>query len=224
MASWKKVKNLFWQSGDGGGSAHEGAAPAGGDAAEMSDADFAAMLESSPHAVPKGGAAERVPAGSVPVTVGAGGLTIDFQAQYDLAGIPDTDEVEQLENFLARLDASLPRASKIAAAQAFLGAIGKDKNAVLQDAERKIRRVRGILESKNDETRRDLAGEQAGIDELSAKIEAHRKRMEELNGELEGVRQACLIEESRLQAARVFFGNVDPQAPGPGGAPVAGQR
>ena len=59
------------------------------------------------------------------------GIQIDFQQQYDLAGIPDTDEVEQLENFLARLDPSLPSVSKLAAAQAFLGAIGKDKEAVL---------------------------------------------------------------------------------------------
>lgn len=172
------------------------------------------MLQGSPHAVPKGAPAAAVDASSVRLATDVtGAVKIEFQEQYDLAGIPDTDEVEQLENFLARLDPSLPKASKIAAAQAFLGAIGKDKSNVLEDAARKIERVRGILQSKEEDTRQSLANEQGEIDALQAKIEAHRKRMEELNHELEGVRQACLIEESRLQAARVFFGNVDPAMP-----------
>jgi len=177
------------------------------------------MLQGSPHAVPKGAPAERVDAGTVKLKSDGGAVTIDFQEQYDLAGIPDTDEVEQLENFLARLDASLPKASKIAAAQAFLGAIGKDKSNVLEDASRKIQRVRGILESKEEETRSAIAEVEAQIDALQQQIEAHRKRMEEVNRELEGVRQACLVEESRLQAARIFFGTEGGAAAGapPGG-------
>jgi len=135
---------------------------------------------------------------------------IDFQAQYDAAGIPDTDEVEQLENFLTRLDPALPQVSKIAAAQAFLGAIGKDPQAVLADAERKIRRVRGILQSKQEETQQQIAAQKAEIDALQARIDEHRKNMQELNRQLEGVRQACTVEESRLQAARVFFGTIKP--------------
>jgi len=50
---------------------------------------------------------------------------IDFQALYDQAGIPNTDEVEAVERFLNGLDASLPDASKLAASKAFLSAIGK---------------------------------------------------------------------------------------------------
>ena len=38
--------------------------------------------------------------------------------------------------------------------------------------------------------------------------------MQETNRELEGVRMACLQEESRLQAARVFFGSVEPVGSG----------
>ena len=217
-SSWKKVKSLFWQSSGNEPAAQPSAsAGAGAPAGELSDADFANLLGGNEHVVPKD-AYEPVEAGSVAVTADAFGLTtIDFQAQYDAAGIPDTDEVEQLENFLARLDPSLPNASKIAAAQAFLGAIGKDKNNVLEDAARKIERVRGILQSKEQETQQNLGNEQAEIDALQAKVESHRKRMEELNRELEGVRQACLVEESRLQAARVFFGNID------SGAQRAGQ-
>ena len=214
MSSWKKVKGLFWQSG--GSSSSPQAAQPGGGPGELSDEEFAAMLQGSPHAVPKDAPPAAVDAGTVSVGTDVNGtVTIDFQEQYDLAGIPDTDEVEQLENFLARLDASLPKASKIAAAQAFLGAIGKDKNNVLEDAARKINRVRGILQSKEQDTQQALGGEQAQIDALQAQIEAHRKRMEELNRELEGVRQACLVEESRLQAARVFFGSVDAGPAGP---------
>jgi hypothetical protein len=215
-SSWKKVKGLFWQSG--GGDAAPGAGKPSPDAAaeELSDEDFASLLSGNEHVVPKD-AYDPVPAADIAVKADVfGSTTIDFQAQYDAAGIPDTDEVEQLENFLTRLDGSLPKASKIAAAQAFLGAIGKDKNSVLQDAERKIKRVHGILRSKEEETREALAREQQEIDGLAAKIESHRKNMEEQNRVLEGVRQACLTEESRLQAARVFFGAFDP--PGAKGA------
>jgi hypothetical protein len=213
-SSWKKVKGLFWQSGS------DDAAPTAGNpspdapAEELSDEDFSRLLSGNEHVVPKD-AYDPVPAAAVEVKADMfGSTTIDFQAQYDAAGIPDTDEVEQLENFLTRLDGSLPKASKIAAAQAFLGAIGKDKGSVLQDAERKIKRVHGILRSKEEESREALAREQQEIDALAAKIEAHRKNMEEQNRVLEGVRQACLTEESRLQAARVFFGAFDPPVKG----------
>src|SRR4051812_41747639 len=117
MSSWKKVKGLFWQANASG----EGEpAPAG----ELSDAEFAEFLGTSPHAVPPPGpdfSAQNVAArnaaqagapldGWVPQAQpgSAGAFEIDFQAQYDAAGVPDTDEVEQLESFLSRLDDSLP--------------------------------------------------------------------------------------------------------------------
>lgn len=212
---WKKVKGLFWQSG---ASEEPPAAPAVSESAdaggEMSDAEFAALLEGNPLAVPKEAHDDPVDVAAVRVEALGEGVQIDFQQQYDLAGIPDTDEVEQLENFLQRLDPSLPQVSKIAAAQAFLGAIGKDKGAVLADAERKIRRVRAILLGKEQETTQRLQEQQAAIDRLQAEIEAHRNQMQEHNRQLEGVRAACLHEESRLQAARVFFGSVDPVGTG----------
>jgi hypothetical protein len=202
MSSWRKVKNLFWQTPDGSA----GQDPS--EATEISDAELAQLISGSPNAVPPG-QLEPIETGTVPFEYQAGAVKIDFQAQYDLAGIPDTDEVEQLENFLSRLDASLPNASKLAAAQAFLGAIGKAKEDVLGDAVRKIQRVRGILAAQEEATRAGLTGEQQQIDELQRQIEQHRQRMEILNGELEGVRQACVTEESRLQAARLFFGSFD---------------
>jgi hypothetical protein len=204
MSSWKKVSNLFWQSGDSS-SEEVPTAPA----EELSDVEFQALLAQSPHAVPQG-PADPVRAEDVRIDFAAGVATIDFQAQYDAAGIPDTDEVEQLENFLSRLDASLPNASKQAAAQAFLGAIGKSKDHVLEDAGRKIQRVRGVLSGKEQEIQASMAHEQALIDDLQRQIEQHRQQMQALTHELEGVRQACLVEESRLQAARVFFGSVEP--------------
>jgi hypothetical protein len=200
--SWKKVTNLFWQSGDS-------AAAAEPPAEELSDADFQAMLAQSPHAVPQA-APEPVDVSAMNVGYEGGAAQIDFQEQYDLAGIPDTDEVEQLEGFLTRLDSSMPNASKLAAAQAFLGAVGKSKDHVLEDAARKIRRVRGLLAGKEQETRGLLQMEQNEIESLQQQIEQRRQRMESLNRELEAVRQACVVEESRLQAARVFFGSVDP--------------
>lgn len=209
MSGWKKVRSLFWQPGDGTASEQE----TGAAAEELSDEEFAALLGQSEHAVPPD-AVEAVDVSTVATGTGAdGAVQIDFQGQYDEAGIPDTDEVEQLESFLSRLDASLPRASKIAAAEAFLGAIGKDRSAVMQDAERKIKRVHGVLQATEMETNQALGTEQAAIDQLLQQVEVHKQRMMDLNRHLEGVRRACLTEESRLQAARVFFGSVASHTP-----------
>ncbi len=230
----KALKGLFWQSKGGKGEQQEpkpagdadadaadleallgGGAEggAGGEDEDLSDDEFSAMLMGNEHAVPSE-SFDPVDAESVAVGHAEdGAVTIDFSAQYDAAGIPDTDEVEQLENFLTRLDPSLPHVSKIAAAQAFLGAIGKDKSDVLADAERKIKQVHGITKAKETQTTEALTAQQAEIDALQAKIEEHKQQMQELNSELEGLRKACLQEESRLQAARVFFGMVDTPEP-----------
>lgn len=209
MSSWKKVRNLFWQSG----------APVSDTELEaMSDADFASLMGDSPLAVPSDSAADVEPVDVTDVAYQAVGtdVQIDFQAQYDAAGIPDTDEVEKLEDFLSRLDASLPQVSKLAAAEAFLGAIGKGRDAVLSDAERKITRVRALLKGKEAQAQQAVEAEQLAIAELQSQIEAHRQQMQAQQQELDGFRHACVVEESRLQAARVFFGNAGKPSSGGG--------
>jgi hypothetical protein len=199
MSSWRKVKGLFWQSG----------APEGDEPKELSDAEFQELLQTE-HAVPE----RPVPAadlGNVGMTAAGGVVAIDFQSDYDAVGIPNTDEVEQLERFLGGLDQNLPQASKLAAARAFLGAVGKSVDDVLRDAERKIERVRAIRAGQDRATETALVEQRAAIDDLNATIERHKARIQELTTELEGVRRACLVEESRLQAARVFFGNAGGQ-------------
>jgi hypothetical protein len=205
MSSWGKVKNLFWQS------PVEAEAPA-------DDAAVAELQEllGNEHAVPARPVDAVDPSG-VAIHNDGSSIAIDFQAQYDAAGIPNTDEVEQLERFLSGLDHNLPYASKLAAAKAFLGAVGKGVEDVLRDAERKIERVRAVRAGQEHATQQELVEEQAQLEELRAAMEQRRARMEQLNGELEGVRRACLVEESRLQAARVFFGTVS------GGQPPGNQ-
>jgi hypothetical protein len=206
MSSWSKVKGLFWQSGAG----EEGA----GSEQPISDQEFAELLNTD-HAVP-----ERSVEPVDPTTIGMSNdgrnVVIDFQTQYDAAGIPNTDEVEQLERFLSGLDQNLPQASKLAAAKAFLGAVGKSVDHVLRDAEYKIERVRAIRAGQEQVTQSSLGEEQAAIQELTTQIEQRKARMEDLSRELEGVRRACLVEESRLQAARVFFANANAPAQKPG--------
>ena len=199
MSSWRKVKGLFWQSGE----------PEGDEPVELSDAEFKELLGTE-HAVPERPVAAVDPSG-VSMSSAGGMVSIDFQTDYDNAGIPNTDEVEQLERFLSGLDQNLPQASKLAAAKAFLGAVGKNVDDVLRDAARKIERVRAIRAGQDQSTQAQLAQEQAAIEDLSATIERHKARMQELTAELEGVRRACLVEESRLQAARVFFGHAGGQ-------------
>jgi hypothetical protein len=199
MSSWRKVKGLFWQSGE----------PEGGATEELSDAEFQELLKSA-HAVPEH-AVEAVDPSTIGMTAAGGVISIDFQSDYDAAGIPNTDEVEQLERFLSGLDQNLPQASKLAAAKAFLGAVNKNVDDVLNDAARKIERVRSIRAGQDRATEAALAEQQAAIEDLSATIERHKARMQELNAELEGVRRACHVEEARLQAARIFFGQVGGQ-------------
>jgi hypothetical protein len=135
--------------------------------------------------------------------------TIDFQAMYDTAGVPNTDEVEALEKFLVELEGDLPQASKLAAAKAFLKAIGKSSVDVLNDAARKIKVVRAIDEGKSTDARNAIAREQTGIDQLQKQIDDHRAQIEAMKKDLESVKHQCTTEEARLQGARMFFGAMD---------------
>ena len=146
-----------------------------------------------------------LPTGTPPAALSG---QIDFQGLYDQAGIPNTDEVEALERFLTGLDESLPGASKVAAAKAFLGAIGKAAKDVLTDARRKIQVVRAVGEVKGTDASSRQNELQSEIARLESEIEQCRSAMEAINAELEGVRHQCAVEEGRLQAARVFFGHL----------------
>jgi hypothetical protein len=192
---WNKLKSLFVVKQE--------TAPVDRDALEIPEGDLTAFE------LPKD-------ASGAPVapTVPAGGA-IDFQGLYDQAGIPNTDEVEALEKFLGGLDMDLPQASKVAASKAFLGAIGKSPNDVLEDAARKIKVVRVIGEAKAAEAAKILAEQQAAIDALQKEIDEHRAAMENLQRDLESARSQCAVEEARLQGARTFFGHVGQVATAP---------
>jgi hypothetical protein len=141
--------------------------------------------------------------------------TIDFQALYDQAGIPNTDEVEALERFLAELDTELPQASKLAAAKAFLKATGKSSADVLEDAARKIRVVRAVDASKVDECQQTIARQQTAIDDLQKQIDELRGSIEGARRDQESVKSQCTTEEARLQGARMFFGAMEKVADHP---------
>jgi hypothetical protein len=194
--SWKKVKRLFVVAED---EQQAAATPSDLSSVEAQvDADLAAL---------------ELPAGQVgtlPQGTDPGALkgAIDFQALYDQAGIPNTDEVEQLEKFLEGLDNSLPQASRLAAAKAFLSAIGKSPGHVVDDAGRKIQVVRAVGEVKGTDASNRQSELQAEINRLQGEIEQCRSAMEQINADLENVRHQCAVEEGRLQAARVFFGHL----------------
>jgi hypothetical protein len=193
--SWKKVKRLFVVAED----EQQAAMPSDLSSVEAQvDADLAALELPA-------GQVGTLPAGTDP---GALKGAIDFQALYDQAGIPNTDEVEQLEKFLEGLDNSLPQASRLAAAKAFLSAIGKSPGHVVDDAGRKIQVVRAVGEVKGTDASNRQSELQAEINRLQGEIEQCRSAMEQINAELENVRHQCAVEEGRLQAARVFFGHL----------------
>jgi hypothetical protein len=150
---------------------------------------------------------------STPATALSG--TIEFQGLYDQAGIPNTDEVEALERFLGGLDTNLPEASKLAAAKAFLGAIGKAPTDVINDAGRKIEVVRAVADAKRADSEKAVGERQAAINDLQRQIDEHRAAIEGMQKDLESVRSQCVVEESRLQGARMFFGYVSEAAAAP---------
>jgi len=203
--AWNKLKSLFVETGS------------------PKDAADAAMAELEKYHLPAGGADGGVDVAmgdgvDGAVTTGAVGPQgeLDFQALYDQAGIPNTDEVEALERFLNGLDDSLPQTSKLAAAKAFLGAIGKSPADVLKDAGRKINVVRTIADAKRSDVDRAAAEHQGVINDLQRQIDEHRGAMESLRRDLESVRNKCATEEGRLQGARAFFGAVGDVKAGPG--------
>jgi mannose-6-phosphate isomerase class I len=185
--AWNKIKSMFVVS-------EQSAAP-GGDLDQT-------LKDLEKYELPPGEVAP-LPAGTTPASLTG---QIDFQALYDQAGIPNTDEVEALERFLGGLDQSLPESSKTAAAKAFLGAIGKAPNDVITDAGRKIAVVRAITDAKRGDTDQAAAERHTAIAELQRQIDEHRAAIESLQKDLESVRSQCAVEEARLQGARMFFG------------------
>lgn len=187
---WNKIKSMFVVS-------DTQPAPSG-------DADAEQVLKDlEKYQVPGDG-------GNLPAGTDAAALSgqIDFQALYDQAGVPNTDEVEAVERFLAGLEESLPDASKLAASKAFLSAIGKSVNDVLNDAARKITVVRAVQDAKRADTGRAVSERQSAVAALQKQIDDHRASMQSLQQDLESVQAQCTTEESRLQGARMFFGHV----------------
>ena len=203
--AWNKLKSLFIVQDD--------------KPATMSADDTAAIDAAiAKYQVPPEEPAAQLPPNTDPSQLSG---TIDFQAMYDSAGIPNTDEVEGLEKFLQELDNELPQASKLAAAKAFLKATGKSSVDVLNDAARKIKVVRAIEAGKSDDSRKTLASQQNAVDELQKQIDELRTGMESTKRDLESVRAQCTTEEARLQGARMFFGAMDKLADAPPPAPAA---
>jgi hypothetical protein len=198
--AWNKIKSLFIvQEGEGRPAA---------------SADDHAVIEAelAKFQVPASEPPAQLPPDTDPSKLSG---TIDFQALYDTAGVPNTDEVEALEKFLAELESDLPQASKLAAAKAFLKAIGKSSVDVLNDAARKIKVVRAVDEGKSNDTRTAIESQQQAIDSLQKEIDEHRSTMEALKRDLESVKHQCVTEEARLQGARMFFGAMDKLADAP---------
>ena len=194
--AWNKIKSMFVVSDQPG--------------SEASDPDQV-LADLEKYQLPPGDAAP-LPAGTSAAALSG---EIDFQALYDQAGIPNTDEVEALERFLSGLDESLPDASKLAASKAFLGAIGKGASDVVTDAGRKITVVRAVADAKRADTDKAVAERQGAIAALQKQIDEHRASMEAIQRDLESGRGQCATEEARLQGARMFFGHVTdtPEAP-----------
>lgn len=188
--AWNKIKSMFVVT-------DQPASPAGMDPDQV-------LQDLAKYELPPGEVAA-LPEGTSGAALSG---QIDFQALYDQAGIPNTDEVESLERFLGGLDETLPDASKLAAARAFLGAIGKATGDVVNDAGRKIAVVRAVADAKRADSDKAVTQRQAAIAALQKQVDEHRASIEAEQRDLETVRAQCAAEESRLQGARMFFGHV----------------
>ena len=72
-----------------------------------------------------------------------------------------------------------------------------------------------MADAKRADTEKAVGERQATINELQRQIDEQRAAIEGLQKDLESVRSQCVVEESRLQGARMFFGYVSEGAPGP---------
>jgi len=189
--AWSKLKSMFVVSDQ----------PAQSTDDLMKDLEKYQLPQGEPGTLPDGTSAQMLSG------------QIDFQGLYDQAGIPNTDEVEALERFLIGLDESLPESAKVAAAKAFLGAIGKAAKDVITDAGRKITVVRAVVDAKRADTEQAMGQRQAVIADLQRQVDEHRSAIQALQGDLESARSQCAVEESRLQGARMFFGHVAEEPP-----------
>jgi hypothetical protein len=195
--AWNKLKSLFVETDT------------------SKDAASAAMAELEKYRVPEDAPPSAAAAGLALGEVSGEGA-LDFQALYDRAGIPNTDEVEALERFLHGLDEALPQPAKLSAAKAFLSAIGKAPADVVQDAGRKIAVVRAVVDAKRTDVEKAQTEHQTAMADLERQIDEHRAAVAALKQDLEAVRSQCATEEGRLQGARVFFGAVGEAKPGAG--------
>ncbi|HXU01850.1 MAG TPA: hypothetical protein VN903_12705 [Polyangia bacterium] len=189
--AWSKLKSMFVVSDDPAKSADD----------VLKDLEKYQLPPGDPAPLPEGASPQMISG------------QIDFQALYDQAGIPNTDEVEALERFLTGLDESLPAAAKVAAAKAFLGAIGKAPKDVVTDAGRKITVVRAVTDAKRADTEKAMGERQAVIADLQRQVDEQRSAIQALQGDLESARSQCAVEESRLQGARMFFGQMADDPP-----------
>jgi hypothetical protein len=197
--AWNKIKSMFVVS--------DSPAPAAADPDQV-------IADLEKYQLPAGDVAP-LPEGTTPAALSG---QVDFQALYDQAGIPNTDEVEAVERFLGGLDQSLPDASKLAASKAFLGAIGKSVADVVTDAGRKITVVRAVEDAKQSDTNKAITERQSAIAALQKQVDEHRAAIETMQRDLESIRAQCATEESRLQGARMFFGHVSDAPDPPAGA------
>ena len=72
-----------------------------------------------------------------------------------------------------------------------------------------IAEVRSVDEAKKGATEATRQEHQQAIAALERQIEEHRAAIEAAMREHESVKQQCVVEEARLQGARVFFGYVE---------------
>jgi FtsZ-binding cell division protein ZapB len=117
---------------------------------------------------------------------------------------PDTDDLQQLEMIVAKLEA-LPGPSRVAAAGAAMAALGKDARQVISQAEQRLARTREKMTERCRELTESVAKEHETIAMLQARIEEHRTRIAQLTQQRNALQSSGEDDETRIQKLRALF-------------------
>jgi hypothetical protein len=145
---------------------------------------------------PGSGAVAGPPPEATPASSDDGELLLDVT--------PDTDDLQQLEMIVAKLE-SLPGPSRVAAASAAMAALGKDARQVISQAEQRLARTRKKMTERCRELTESVAKEHETITMLQARIEEHRTCIAQLTQQRNALQSSGEDDETRIQRLRALF-------------------
>jgi hypothetical protein len=151
--------------------------------------------------------------------------TLDFQAIYQFARVPDAPfTAEQTLAMLEQLPNAMPLEMKRQTVQVTLGAmgtaIGATRSTIVADADQKRTTLQQYADSQGKKTDDSVAGAESEIAELQRQIAQKENEITSAKEKQACIRSLCDSESSRLESVLSFFGEEHSTASAPTSSPV----